>query len=206
MIRTARPLALMLALACLATAPSFVHAQAAAPAVAAKIGSANLQRIFTEIKETKDLEQKFRARQQQGQTDATNKQTHIKDLQNQRDQFKAGSPEYDAANKALVQAAIEANVSTQVAQQELVRDQKLSTKGVVEKIVTVAKALATEKGYAMIVTQVVPPDPTPEQFDRLTPEQLNQLLSSRNVLYVDPSADVTAEIVARMDAAYASGK
>ena len=105
-----------------------------------------------------------------------------------------------------MQALVDANVSTQVAQQELLRDQKLSTKAVVEKIVVVAKALATEKGYALIVTQVVPPDPTPDQFERLTPEQLNQLLSSRNVLYVDPSIDVTAEIVARMDAAYASGK
>ena len=40
----------------------------------------------------------------------------------------------------------------------------------------------------------------------MTPDQLNQLLSSRNVMYVAPDVDVTAEVVARLDAAYKSGK
>ena len=73
-----------------------------------------------------------------------------------------------------------------------------------DKIVAAVGEVAKEKGYAMVVAQIVPPEPSDDQFDRLTAEQLINLLRQQNLLYVDPASDITADVVTRMDAKYAS--
>lgn len=171
-----------------------------------KIVSANMQRIFADAQERKDLEGKFKASGQAAQQAAQAGQQKLNDLQSKRNQFNPRSAEYDKANQELTKAAVEVQVATAVSQQELIREQKRSTRSMVEKIVSAVKTLSEEKGYSIVLMQVVPPDLAEDQFERMTPEQLNQVLSSRNVLYVANDADVTAEVVARLDAAYKSGK
>ena len=197
------PLAVALTLS--AALPAATFAQAA-PAAAQKIVSANMQRIFTDAQEKKDVEAKFKAKAQDAQTAVQNGQNRVRDLQGKRDQFKPGSPDYEKAHEELTRAAAEVQVATAVSQQDLIREQKRSTRTMVDKIVAAVETLAKEKGYSIVLMQMVPPDLAEDQFDRMTPDQLNQLLSSRNVMYVAPDVDVTAEVVARLDAAYKSGK
>lgn len=191
---------LVAALALFAAAPAATFAQAQ------KVVSANMQRIFSDAQERKDLEGKFKARGQEAQQAAQSGQQRLRDLQGKRDQFRPGSADYEKANDELSRAAAEVQVNAAVSQQSLIREQKRSTRQMVEKIVAAVGELAKEKGYSIVLMQMVPPDLSEEQFDRMTPDQLNQLLSSRNVMYVAPDVDVTAEVVARLDAAYKSGK
>lgn len=190
-----------------AAAPS-AFAQAAAPAAGAsgKIVSANMQRIFADAQERKDLEAKFKTRGQDAQKQAQDGQQRVTALQEKRKDFRPGSAEYEKVTSELTRAAVEVQVASGVLQQDLIREQKRSTRTMVEKIVAAVDALSKEKGYGIVLMQVLPPELSEEAYERMTPEQLNQLLSSRNVLYVAPESDITAEVVARLDAAYKSGK
>lgn len=178
--------------------PSFAQAQ--------KIATANMQRILTEIKEFKDLETKLKTRFEEVKRQQETLQGRARELQGQRDQFKPGSPEYDRANADLIKLAVEGQVSGQVAQQELIREQKRQLRGLSEKIMNQAKTVAQAKQIAIVISQVVPPEVSDENWEKLTPEQAGQLLSQRNLLYVAPELDITNDIITALDAAYASGR
>ena len=154
------------------------------------------------MKETKDLETRFQAKADELKNQQTAAQSKVKALQDQRALFKAGSAEYENANKEIMCTAIEAQTTLQLTQQELVQEQKRQTRAVVDKITTIVGKLAADKKLSLVLTQTVPQDVNEEQFDRLTPEQLNQLLSARNVLYVAPENDLTTAVITAMDAGY----
>ena len=175
-----------------------------ASAQAATVGSVNVQKVFSDIKQTKDLENTLKAKGAELTTQQNSAQQDITAKKASRDQFKPGTDTYDRANAELSRSATQYQVTLQIAQQELVREQKMQTKMIYDKIVAAVGELAKEKGYTMITAQVTPPEPSDDQFDRLTAEQLINLLRQQNLLYVDPAADLTAEVVTRLDAKYAS--
>jgi Skp family chaperone for outer membrane proteins len=190
--RIAAVVTVMLALAL----PSIASAQ--------KVGAANIQKIFTDVKETKDLETKLKARGDELQKQANDIQGRVQTLKQQRDQFKAGSEEYNRANQELNRSLVQAQIETQVLQQELAREQKRQTKAMFDKVITAVGEVAKEKQYSIIVAQIVPPEPSDDQMERLNVEQLINLLRQQNILYLAPESDITAEVITRLDAAYAS--
>lgn len=192
-------------LAAIATLFAAFALPAVASAQAAKVGSANVQKIFSDIKETKDLDNKLNAKGADLKKMQNDAQAELTAKKQSRDQFKPGTDTYDRANQELNRAVTQRQIEIQVAQNELVREQKLQTKLIYDKIVAAVSEVAKEKGYSVVVSQVIPPEPSDDQFDRLTADQLINLLRQQNLLYVDPSADLTSEVVARMDAKYAGG-
>jgi Skp family chaperone for outer membrane proteins len=180
--------------------PSFAQAQ--------KFAVANMGRIMTEIKEFKDLEGKLKGRFDEAKRQQESLQARARELQGQRDQFKVGSPEYERANNDLIKLAVEAQVAGQIAQQELIREQKRHLRALSEKIVTQVQTIAQSKQLALVISQVVPAELalTAENWEKLTPEQASQVLSQRNLLFVSPDLDITNEIITALDASYASGK
>lgn len=190
--------------ATLATLMAVFALSSSAHAQAVKVGSANVQKVFADIKETKDLQTKLSSKGNDLNAMKNDAQKQLTDLKAQRDQFKPGTDTYDRANQTLSRTATELQVKFQVVQQELMHEQKYQTKMIYDKIVTVVGELAKEKGYTLVVSQIVPPEPSDDQFERLTMEQLSGLLTQQNLLYVDPAADLTAEVTTRMDAKYVS--
>lgn len=175
-------------------------------AQAQQVAAVNVQRVVSEVKELKDLDAKWKARAQEIQTQGQQRQARINELKNQRDQFKAGSAEYDRAAADLSKTFLEAQIATQFEQQNLVREQKRTLKTMYDKVAEVVKAVAADKKIGVVIAQNVPPELSEDNFDRLTPEQVEQLVRSRNILYVAPEADLTTEVITRMDANYSSGR
>ncbi len=175
-------------------------------AQAQKIAVANMGRILTEIKEFKELETRLKGKFEDAKASQEKLQGRARELQGQRDQFKPGSKEYDSANADLIKVAVELQVSGQVAQQELVREQKRQLKGLSDKIVAQVKTIAETKQIALVISQVVPPEISDENWEKLTPEQASQLLSQRNLLYVAPDMDITTEVITALDAAHATNR
>lgn len=197
-----RRLTSALVLASLFCFAPLARAQQAAP----KIVSANMQKVFADSQERKDLEARLKTRGQAAQADQQAAQTKLRDLQSKRDQYRPGSPEYEKAQSDFSRAAVEAQVASTVTQAELIREQKKATRQIVDKMVAAVQALATERGYTLVLVQNLPPELPEDQMERMTIEQLNQYLGVRTILYVAPEADITGEVVARLDAAYKSQK
>lgn len=193
--KLAAGLAVMCAFAAFAAAP--------AVAVAQSIGVVNIQKVFSELREVKDIKTNF---DQKGGTLQAQKQAaedKVKSLQSQRALMTPGSAEWNNINNDMIRTATEAQVQLQVAQAELVNQQKVLTKQVFDKIDAEVKKLATEKQLTLVLSQLAP-EINSEMFDRANPEQLNQALFSRSVLFASPSIDISAELVTRLDAAYAA--
>ncbi len=188
----------MTALVAVFAIPSFAQAQ--------KIAVANTQRILSETKEFKEFEGKIKAKVEDAQKQQSSLQGKAKDLQAQRDQFKAGSPEYDRANSDLLKVVAEAQVLGQLAQQDIIRDQKRTVKALLEKIVAQVKVIAQQKQVQLVVAQVTPPELSDDNWEKLNPDQATNLMLSRNILFVAPELDITNDVITALDAAHASGQ
>lgn len=178
--------------------PSFAQAQ--------KIAVANTGRILQEIKEFKAFEGKIKTKVEDARRQQETLQTRAKELQGQRDQFKAGSPEYDRANSDLLKVVAEAQVLGQLAQQDIIRDQKRQVKAILEKIVNQVKTIAQSKQIALVVAQVTPPDLSDENWEKLNPDQATNLLLSRNILFASTEMDITNEVITALDASFSAGQ
>jgi Skp family chaperone for outer membrane proteins len=170
-----------------------------------KIAVANAGKIFSDIKEKKDWEQKMLQDQKTLQDTAFQKQQKVKSLQEQRDNLRTDSPQYADKDKELQSAKIDLEVWAQIQQAESQRTNKMQTKALFDKIVNAVAAVATAKGIDLVIADQHPE--LPDNFmEQATLEQVRQLLGTRNVLYSSPQVDITQDVITQMDADYAAGK
>jgi Skp family chaperone for outer membrane proteins len=170
-----------------------------------KIAVANAGKVFGEIKEKKDWEQKMLADQKTLQDTAFQKQQKVKSLQEQRDNLRTDSPQYADKDKELQSAKIDLEVWAQIQQAESQRTNKIQTKALFDKIVNAVASVATAKGLDLVIADQHPD--VPDNFmEQATLEQVRALLGQRNVLYASPQVDITQDVITQMDANYAAGK
>jgi len=158
-----------------------------------KIAVANAGKIFGEIKEKKDWEQKMLADQKTLQDTAF------------QDNLRTDSPQYAEKDKELQTAKIDLEVWAQIQQAESQRTNKLQTKALFDKIVNAVASVATAKGVDLVIADQHPE--LPDNFmEQATLEQVRATLGQRNVLYSSPQVDITQDVITQMDANYAAGK
>lgn len=189
------PLAALCAVALFAATPMIAAAQ--------NIGVVNIQKVFNDLREVKDIKTQFSAKAEQLQSQKAAAESRVKGLTESRAQFKPGSTEYDNTNKEIVKLVTESQVQLQIAQAELTQQQKVQTKQVFDKIDAAVAEVAKAKNLAVVVSQLAP-ELSQEMMERANPEQLNQALFSRSVLYAAPNVDITADVVTKLDAGYAA--
>lgn len=178
--------------------PSFAQAQ--------KIAVANTGRILQECKEFRALEGKIKTKVEQAQQQQKSLQTKGQDLQAQRDQFKVASPEWDRANSDLLNVAAEIQVRGQLAQQDIIREQKRSVKAILEKVTAQVKTIAQAKQISVVISQVAPPELSDENWEKLNPDQATGHLLSRNILFAAADVDITNDVITALDAAFSAGQ
>ena len=167
-----------------------------------RVAVASLQQIFSELQETKDIRARFQGRIQELENQRRQIGEELQRLQRERDDlYRPGSAEFNQRNRELFLRARQAEAGFEFEQAELVRQQKLQSVQLVDKIVTAIGAYAAEQGI-QIVLSTIRPQLTDEEFNRLTPEQVAALLNQRNPLYASPDLDIGNQIIARMDASY----
>lgn len=193
------PIALLVGLAMSAFAPT-----ASAQTQPVKVATANPARIFQELKETGDLRKAMEAKQQQVQNANNEKQLRIKDLQAKRDQLKPDSAGYADANRDLMQAAIDYEVWKQVTQVEIQAEQKRQLVNIFTRITNAVSEVATARGIDLVITEHRAE--IPDNLDQLNVDQLRNLINSRNVLFFKPQIDISADVVAALNAKYEKGQ
>jgi Skp family chaperone for outer membrane proteins len=170
----------------------------------AKIATVNAAKVFNEIQETKDLKSKMENDQKTLQAQDLEKKTKIKDLQSARDALKPDAPQYNDANKAYVQAAIDYRVWQEMQGADIQRMQKQQMLTIFNKITTTVAEVATAKALDLVVAEQRPE--IPDNLDQLNVDQVRLLINQRNVLYSTPAVDISNDVIAAMDAKYKAGK
>ncbi len=115
----------------------------------AKIAIANPFRIFKEMQEVKDINQKNESDQKARQQTANEKQQKVKDLTEAIQALKPDSPTYDDRLKELVQAQTDLQAWGNYQKLLLERQQKNQTRAIFDKIQVATQKVAERKATTL---------------------------------------------------------
>jgi Skp family chaperone for outer membrane proteins len=177
---------------------------ATAQTTAPKVAIANPTRIFNDVQETKDLQAKFKTDQDALAVQKKERELKLQDLKQLRDNLKPDSQQWSEKNQELLRQAVEYEVWMRMTTSELERQQKLQMKAIFDKIMDATAQVATAKGIDLVIAEFAPE--LPENLNDIQANQLREVLVRRNVLFNAATADISADVIAAMDARYRSGK
>jgi Skp family chaperone for outer membrane proteins len=190
-----------LAFAAMAFIATAAQAQTAQPT---RVATANIQKIFSEIQEIKDLNAKWKNEGANVEAQNQEKKQKIRDLEAAREALKPDSPAYQQKNDEWMKEYIDYQAWVQITQVNRVRQQNLQTLQIFNKIQAAVAEVATQRGIDLVMTDQHPE--VPENAQNLKPEEVKALIGARNILYVNGQIDITADVIANLDAKYKSGK
>lgn len=181
-------------------------AQAAdTPAAVSHVGVANTARIFADMQELKDLRQKMDQERKLLEGVDREKREKLNSLKAERGTLKPDTPQFQEKNAELLRAAIEYETWGKLNQADFQRLQKTQMKGLFDKIEAATAEVAKKKGLDLVLTDQRPD--FPDDLDQLNVDQLRSLITARTVLYAGDKVDISADVLAALDAKYkAAGK
>lgn len=185
------------ALLCLFALPALSFGQGSAQL---RIAVANPSRIFSEMQETKDLKEDLESERVRLTSMEKEKREELQKIQNQRNQLKADTPQWDELNNKLMDAALEFQLWGQQTKARAERNQKRQMKQLFDHIEKAIEEVAQRDGYDMVLADQRPE--LPENLDQINFDQLRALINSRNVLYSSPKTDISDAVIATLDAKY----
>jgi Skp family chaperone for outer membrane proteins len=183
-------------------AATLVAAQAPARAddVVLKIAICNPLKIATQLQEYKDMVEKVKADSTNLEAQLEQRKEKIKSMGDELKLLLPDSPQYAEKNNDLIQYQIETEVWTKMQQIDQTRKQKTNTKALFDKIQATIAQIAKDRGFTLVLADHSAD--IPDNLDDITPEQLNNLLIERTVLFEDSRLDITQDVVIALDKAY----
>lgn len=199
-----RPHAYLLAAAvCLTVALTVLtHSQAQSttmPAPEARVAVCDMQEIFSEYNRAKDLLARLNDRRQAFSAEDEQRGKAIEALQVELAGLKAGSEEYEARRTEAERQQIDRTVAMQMAESALRREHRRLTMDMYAEVTRVVAEVAQERGFTLVLYR------DGELVDTEETLELLAQIRSRKLLYNDPSLDITADVLARLNVAYRSG-
>lgn len=165
-----------------------------------RVAMANPSRIFQEMQETKDLQENLRSEGVRLTAEEKEKRAELQKLQNQRNQLKPDTPQWDELNTDLMDAALEFRLWGEQTKAKAGRMQKRQLKHLFEQIEQAIAEVAERDGYDLVIADQRPE--LPENLDEINFDQLRALINTRNVLYASAKADLSDQVIALLDARY----
>lgn len=175
------------------------------PAVAQdvpKIASVNLVKVFGEMQETKDLQQKMDADRKALEDELQKRTKEVNEIKQQRGYLQEGSDEANKKNQELIKKTVELNTWRELINQDQLRQRKMQFKTLFEKIEIAAKEIAEQRKIDIVIVEHRPDFPAGDVMEQLNLEQVRGLINQRTVLFNNGRFDITADVVANLDAKY----
>ena len=166
-----------------------------------KIATASAARIFMGMKEKTDVRAKLDEQVKDLRAQEESRRQKVKDLQSQMELLKPDSPQYEEANKAFTAAAIDFKNWGELSQAQAARQEKMLTKMLFDKITAAIAEIAKERGIDLVFAEQ-----PPFAIERMSPQELQQAMVQRQVLYSNASIDLTQDVIARLDERYNTQK
>ena len=168
-----------------------------------KVGVVNPAKVLQAMKEREAVEARLESEMRTLQQSIQAKGEAANKLKAELDQLKPDSPQYAEKRQEHIRAAMAAKLEQDFA--KLQADQLRATQllSLYTKIETTTGEVARERGLDLVLTQMtVDLSPGPE----LTASRVMELVARRNVLYAAPTVDITTDVAAKLDAAFAGGQ
>lgn len=170
-----------------------------------KVAVADAARIFNEMQETTDLKQMLESERERFAGTLREKQQQLNDLKAQRDQLKPDAPQYQDRNRELLEASTKLEVWHKLTTADIMRNQKIRMMTLYDKVEQAVAELAAQRGIDLVISSQ---RLNVENLDdpQLSIDQLRAVLNQRNVLFAGKNVDLTADVIALLDAKYKEKK
>jgi Skp family chaperone for outer membrane proteins len=196
-------LALALVAAVIALAGESAYAAPAANDHRLAIGVVKTLKILRAMHESKKLEDDIRAKAGEFDNEQKQRTAKLQEMQKQRDEtYKPGSQQWTDQTMAIDKADAELQVWTELRRRELDRMRKDGLKSLFDHM-GVASAEVAQQLHLDLVIADQSPDIGPD-MEKVNVGQLQALLAARAVLYADKNADITEEVLTRVEANFKS--
>ena len=166
-----------------------------------RIAVANVPRILTELREARDLDEKFAAEKEKlGQEEARLKE-QIKNLEGRAGNFRPDSPQYEDLQNEYVDAVSKYKVWGETVKFKREAQKKRLTRMLYDKIYAAVGEFANREGIDVVISDVQP-ILSEKEFAQVPLEQLGAVLNQRRVLYAGKSNDISQAVIALLDSKY----
>jgi Skp family chaperone for outer membrane proteins len=173
---------------------------AVAQAQAQRVAVVNVSRIFNEMQEFKDYKQKMENDNASLRTQAQTREQKLRQLGTDLQSLRPGTPQYDGKAKEALQQQIETKNWYDLSRAEQERQYKDKVLELFTKMQDAVGQVAKDRGVDLVLAQQG--RDLPEQSEKLNAQQLEAALGQRNVLFMSDKADISADVIAKLDAAY----
>jgi Skp family chaperone for outer membrane proteins len=173
---------------------------AAATLAPAVIAGIDMERVINEYDRYKESSETFKAEAMQKQKDLEVLLAEAKSLAERRDSFGVGTPDYQKYSDMLVDAQAKFEAQKNKIASDFTLRESNAVAEIYNDIRHIVDYIAKKKGVTFVV-QVGP-------NTNITGENPNDVMAAvaRNVVWNDPSADITGEVVATLNAYHARRK
>lgn len=163
------------------------------------IATIDLEKVIQLMKEREDKETALKSRTEEYKSKLTALQEEAKSDKTKLDAEPEG-PNKVAMAKALREKIFRAEFEGQYATKVLGEMQGEMLKDLYTKINDTARAIAKRNAYHLVMTS-----DENAQVNAGDPDSIKRAIAFKRILYVDPSLDITNDIVAELNSAYATG-
>ncbi|RUL89746.1 OmpH family outer membrane protein [Tautonia sociabilis] len=177
--------------------PARATAATLAPAV---IAGVDMERIINEYDRYKESSEKFKAEALQKQKELEVMLAEAKRLAEQRDQFGVGTPDYQKYSDLLADAQAKFEAQKQKVAADFTIRESNAVAEIYNDIRYVVDYMAKQKGISFVI-QI-------GNNEKVSGENPNDVMAAvaRNVVYHDPSADITDQVIATLNAFHSRRK
>ena len=168
-----------------------------------RVAICNPSVVFQGMDERKAIEDRMKGEHEKIKGDLGRRRAEVEEQRKLRDELKRGSAQYAEKNRIFLQKAMEFQAAVKIAEAEVARAEMENTRNLYDKIADACKEIAESRKIDLVLAERRPE--LPEEIEALKPEQLRQILSQRDVLYVSKVADITEAVVLLLNKKYAVG-
>jgi len=168
-----------------------------------KIGVCNPAKVFEQMDERKVIEDKMKSERDKAAGEVNRRKQEVEDLQRQRNELRPESAIFQEKTNQMMEKAVQFEVWARMKQAEMDRTEKEQIKALYEKIRESCKEIAVEKKLDLILAERKPE--LPANMEKLTAENVRQIISANDVLYANEKADITQMVIMRVNQKYAAG-
>jgi Skp family chaperone for outer membrane proteins len=167
------------------------------------IGVVNVSKVFHNMQETKKSDADFHTQNDQLVQQQKQKEAEIQDLAKRRADFKPGSAQWQDVTNQIDQKSADLEVWVRVKKAQLERQFKLNMKTLYDHIAQATAEVAQQEHLNLVIADQSPEFIGPN-LDAITTQRLDEILSARAVLYADKKADITDEVLTKVEANFAN--
>jgi len=166
-----------------------------------RIAVANVPRILSELREAKDLDDKFAAEKEKLAQEEARQKEQLKNLEGRAGNFRPDSPQYEDLQNEYVDAVSKYKVWGETVKFKREAQKKRLTRMLYDKIYAAVGEYAAREGIDLVISDVQP-ILSEKEFAQVPLEQLGAVLNQRRVLYAGKTNDISQAVIALLDSKY----